>query len=56
MIAQYKRHFEADPAGRVKVANDFSVPNYADIFVIGDTAAAHARTCTCNKTKRQTRC
>jgi NADH:ubiquinone reductase (H+-translocating) len=32
---------EADPAGRVKVANDFSVPNYAAIFVIGDTAAAN---------------
>jgi NADH dehydrogenase len=32
---------EADPAGRVKVANDFSVPNYANIFVIGDTAAAN---------------
>jgi len=29
-----------DRAGRVKVAPDLSVPGYADIFVIGDAAAA----------------
>lgn len=28
----------ADPAGRVKVTDDLSVPNYPNIFVIGDTA------------------
>ena len=31
---------ETDPAGRVKVAPDLSVPGHSDIFVIGDTAAA----------------
>ena len=30
---------ETDPAGRVKVAPDLSVPGKPDIFVIGDTAA-----------------
>jgi NADH:quinone reductase (non-electrogenic) len=30
---------EADRAGRVKVKPDLSVPEYPDIFVIGDTAA-----------------
>jgi NADH dehydrogenase len=29
---------EADRAGRVKVAPDYSVPGYANVFVIGDTA------------------
>jgi NADH dehydrogenase len=29
---------EADPAGRVKVAPDLSVPGHPEIFVIGDTA------------------
>ncbi|WP_019217431.1 NAD(P)/FAD-dependent oxidoreductase [Legionella tunisiensis] len=33
---------EADPAGRVKVIDDLSVPNYPEIFVIGDTAASNA--------------
>ncbi len=31
---------ECDRAGRVKVKPDFTVPGHADIFVIGDTAAA----------------
>jgi NADH:ubiquinone reductase (H+-translocating) len=30
---------EADRAGRVKVAPDFSIPGHAEIFVVGDTAA-----------------
>jgi NADH dehydrogenase len=30
---------EADPAGRVKVNQDLSIPNYPNIFVIGDTAS-----------------
>ena len=30
---------EADAAGRVKVGPDLSIPNYPEIFVIGDTAA-----------------
>lgn len=30
---------EADRAGRVKVAADYSLPTQADIFVVGDTAA-----------------
>jgi len=31
---------ESDPAGRVKVKADLSVPGHPDIFVIGDAAAA----------------
>ena len=30
---------EADRAGRVKVAPDYSVPNHSNVFVIGDTAS-----------------
>jgi len=30
---------EADPAGRVKVVPDLSIPGHPEIFVIGDTAA-----------------
>ena len=30
---------EVDRAGRVKVANDLSVPGYPNVFVIGDTAS-----------------
>lgn len=33
---------EADPSGRIKVNENLSVPNYPDIFVIGDTAASNA--------------
>ncbi len=33
---------EADPAGRVKVRADLSVPGHPDVFVIGDTAVAFA--------------
>ncbi len=33
---------EADPAGRVKVGDDLSVPNYPNIFVVGDTASVNA--------------
>jgi NADH dehydrogenase len=32
---------EADNAGRVKVADDLSVPGLSNVFVIGDTAAAN---------------
>src|SRR6266849_2156084 len=31
---------EVDHAGRVKVASDLTVPNYPNVFVIGDTACA----------------
>lgn len=31
---------ESDRAGRVKVQGDFTVPGHANVFVIGDTAAA----------------
>ncbi|MEC5388001.1 NAD(P)/FAD-dependent oxidoreductase [Uliginosibacterium sp. H3] len=30
---------EADRAGRVKVAADYSIPGHPDVFVVGDTAA-----------------
>ena len=30
---------EADRAGRVKVAPDYSIPGHANVFVVGDTAA-----------------
>ncbi len=33
---------EADPAGRVKVSGDLSVPGLAEVFAIGDTADARA--------------
>lgn len=33
---------EADPAGRVVVKEDLSIPNYPNIFVIGDTALSKA--------------
>lgn len=33
---------EADPAGRVKVNDDLSIPGYPTIFVIGDTALSAA--------------
>ena len=33
---------DADPAGRVKVNSNLSVPDYPDIFVIGDTASSTA--------------
>lgn len=31
---------DADPAGRVKVGTDLSVPNLPNVYVVGDTAAA----------------
>ncbi len=33
---------EADPAGRVKVGADLSVPGLSNVFVVGDTAASNA--------------
>src|SRR4029077_16713256 len=31
---------ETDPSGRIKVQPDLTIPNYPDIFVVGDLAAA----------------
>jgi len=34
---------EADRAGRIKVQPDLTIPNYPDIFVVGDLAAAQGK-------------
>src|SRR5580692_61236 len=35
-------HVDADDAGRIKVADDLSVPNLKNVYAIGDTAASNA--------------
>ncbi len=50
---RYREHFrnklaertkaETDRSGRIKVRPDLTVPNYPDIFVVGDLAAASAK-------------
>ena len=34
---------QTDRAGRIKVQPDLTIPNYPDIFVVGDLAAAHGK-------------
>jgi len=34
---------ETDRGGRIKVQPDLTIPNYPDIFVVGDLAAAHGK-------------
>jgi NADH dehydrogenase len=39
-ILASRTHAETDKAGRVKVRPDLTIPNYPDIYVVGDLAAA----------------
>lgn len=38
-----RTHAETDRHGRIQVKPDLTVPNYPDIFVVGDLAAAHGK-------------